>query len=457
MTERANHLPEILPAPRQTSTAQYVELHARSAFSFLEGASLPEELAIRCAELEQPAMALSDAHGVYGAPRFHMAARKSGIRALIGAEVANTDGSRYTLLAESRHGYQNLCRLITCTKLRDRQRGKPENPLATLGDFAEFSKGLVWLTGGPEGPLARVFSEHHGPTAREAVQEQLGLLTETFGKENVFVEVQRHYRRKEEVRNQALVELARSMRLPLLATNGVSHAIEAKRELQDVLTCVKHKTKISEAGRLLTYNSERHLKSSAEMERLFADLPEAIARTGELASRLSFTLEDLGYEFPHYPIPDGETETSFLRKRTEEGARRCYQPYSDKARKQIERELALIEKLKLSGYFLIVWDIVEFCRRKGILVQGRGSAANSAVCYSLGITAVDPVGMDLLFERFLSEERGEWPDIDIDLPSGNRREKAIQYLYQRYGELGAAMTANVITYRGRSAKVQIHP
>jgi error-prone DNA polymerase len=172
--------------------------------------------------------------------------------------------------------------------------------------------------------------------------------------------------------------------------------------LQDVLTCVRHKTTITRAGRLLSYNDESHLKSSVEMKRLFADLPEAFHETGELAGRLSFTLHDLGYEFPRYPAPDKETEISFLRKRTDEGARNRYRPYTDKARKQIERELALIEKLKLAGYFLIVWDVVEFCRKSGILVQGLGLAANSAVCYSLGIIAVDPVGMDLLFERFLS-------------------------------------------------------
>ncbi|HEX6648603.1 MAG TPA: error-prone DNA polymerase, partial [Pyrinomonadaceae bacterium] len=203
-----------------------------------------------------------------------------------------------------------------------------------------------------------------------------------------------------------------------------------------------------------------YLKSGAMMETLFADLPEAIANTAELSSRLKFTLEDLGYEFPKYPVPRGETMTSFLRKRTEEGARGRYtgthgMPTYERARPQLERELALIEKLKLEGYFLIVWDIVRFCNRHGILVQGRGSAANSAVCYSLGITAVDPIGMELLFERFLSEERGEWPDIDLDLPSGDKREKAIQYVYTRYGKLGAAMTANVITYRGRSAAREV--
>src|SRR6185369_7724667 len=224
-------------------------------------------------------------------------------------------------------------------------------------------------------------------------------------------------------------------------------------------TCIRNHTTLSKAGRLLEANSERHIKNEAEMSRLFADLPEAIAETGALASRLEFTLADLGYEFPRYPLPEGETMTSFLRKRTEEGERDRYGKKNAglraRARRQIERELALIAKLKLEGYFLIVWDIVKFCRDQGILVQGRGSAANSAVCYSLGITAVDPVGMELLFERFLSEERGEWPDIDLDLPSGDQRERVIQYIYQRYGTHGAAMTANVITYRGRSAAREV--
>jgi error-prone DNA polymerase len=206
---------------------------------------------------------------------------------------------------------------------------------------------------------------------------------------------------------------------------------------------------------LLARNSERHLKSPQEMQQLFADLPEALANTLELSSRLEFTLNDLGYEFPRYPVCEGETMNSFLRERAWEGFRQRYgraaPDMQTRAHSQIERELKLIEKLKLAGYFLIVWDLVRFCREQNILLQGRGSAANSAVCYSLGITAVDPVSMELLFERFLSEERGEWPDIDLDLPSGDEREKVIQYVYRRYGERGAAMTANVITYRNRMA------
>jgi error-prone DNA polymerase len=408
----------------------YVELHARSAFSFLEGASTPEALIERCAELDSPAMALLDRNSLSGAVRFHQQARKSGVRAIIGAEVAAAEGFRYALLAESRQGYQNLCRLLSRIKLRT-AHGDQESAAATVEDVTEHAAGLVCLA---QGDL-----EH---TRR---------LTQIFGVHNVFVELQRHYDRAEEHRNQAAIAIARKLQLPLLATNGVAHATENDRDVLDALTCVRHKTTIFDAGRLLAKNAERHLKSAAQMQKLFADLPEAIANTQNLAARLQFTLGDLGYQFPAYPVPPGETMNSYLRALARAGARKRYRPYYEKAQRQIERELAMIEKLDLAGYFLIVWDIVRFCQQQGLLVQGRGSAANSAVCYALEITAVDPVGMDLLFERFLSEERGEWPDIDLDLPSGDERERAIQYVYQRYGKLGAAMTANVITYRGRSA------
>src|SRR5208283_1368749 len=271
----------------------------------------------------------------------------------------------------------------------------------------------------------------------------------------VYVEVQRHFSLEEERRNQVAMALARSMQLPLLATNGVCYASPDQREILDVFSCLRHHRVLANAGRLLSCNSERYLKSPAQMSALFADLPEAIANTVELASRLKFTLKDLGYRFPVYPTPDKESQIAFLRARTWEGMVHRYGTGNERAVQQIDRELAVIEKLDLAGYFLIVWDIVRFCRENNILVQGRGSAANSAVCYSLGITAVDPVSMELLFERFLSEQRGEWPDIDLDLPSGDQRERAIQYVYERYGQLGAAMTANVITYRGRSAAREI--
>ena len=425
----------------------YTELHARSAFSFLEGASIPEELASACVERGMTAMAVLDRDGVYGAPRFYQAAKKTQIRAHIGAEVTSPFGWRYALLVESREGYQNLCRAITRMKLRAK---KGEGHVAAE-ELAEFKKGLICLTGGEVGPLADALKKGGIARGIECAQK----LCEIFGRENVYVELQRHLCREEEARNQAAVEIARKLSLPLLATNGVSHAQPLERELLDVFTCIRNHRTLATAGRLLTRNPERHLKTPAEMEKLFADLPEAIANTQTLSSRLQFTLKDLGYEFPKYPVPGGGTQMQFLRERTRDGMISRYGPDNEEARLQIDRELALIEKLDLPGYFLIVWDIVRFCAEKNILVQGRGSAANSAVCYALGITAVDPVGMGLLFERFLSEERGEWPDIDLDLPSGDQRERAIQYVYERYGKLGAAMTANVITYRGKSAAREI--
>jgi error-prone DNA polymerase len=409
-------------------TNAYVELHARSAFSFLEASSTPEDLVAACAARDVSALALTDRDGVYGAPRLHQAAKKAGLRAHVGAEVTCANGRRYPLLAATREGYRNLCRLITRMKLR---APKGEGA-ATPEELAAFARGLICLTCHPE-----------------------PWLVEAFGRHNLYAELQRHLVRGEEARNQALIESARRLGIGLVATNGVAYATPAARELLDVFTCVRHHVTLAAAGRRLERNAERHVKSPAEMARLFADLPEAVARTAEISARLDFTLADLGYEFPRYPVPGGGAMMDFLRQRVDEGARVRYRPYHERARRQIERELALIGKLKLEGYFLIVWDIVRFAKENGILAQGRGSAANSAVCYVLGITAVDPVGMDLLFERFLSEERGEWPDIDIDLPSGAQRERVIQYVYQRYGPLGAAMTANVITYRDRSAAREV--
>ena len=403
-----------------------------------------------CARLHMPAMALLDTDGVYGAPRFHMAAKKLELKAHIGAEVTACslhDKFRLPLLVSSRAGYQNLCRLITKMKLR----AKKGEGAVQKEELEEHAQGLVCLTGTADGPLAAAL-QHNGI---EEARKQVEQLIDIFGRGNVYIELQRHFHREEETRNRAAIAIARSLNLPLLATNGVCYAAAKDRELCDAFTAIRNHRTLSTAGRLLARNSERHLKSPQEMQQLFADLPEAISNTLELSSRLEFTLNDLGYQFPRYPVPEGETMNSFLRERAWEGFRERYGRTSPdmqtRARRQIERELVLIEKLKLAGYFLIVWDLVRFCREQNILAQGRGSAANSAVCYSLGITAVDPVSMELLFERFLSEERGEWPDIDLDLPSGDEREKVIQYVYRRYGERGAAMTANVITYRNRMA------
>jgi error-prone DNA polymerase len=429
----------------------YVELHSSSAFSFLQAASLPEALVDRAATLGYPALALLDRDGVYGAPRFHKAARAAGIQPIIGAEltVAIEEAGRageapyqpitIPVLCENADGYRNLCRLITRMKLR---APKGEGAL-TLEDLEGSTGGLIALIGRP------------ALSGRFGVGGLADRLVGLFGREQVYMEVQRHFRRDEHADNQTLVDLAAAFHVPVIATGGVRFAAPEDRPLFDVLTCIHQHTDLARAGRRLAPNAERYLKPPAEMAALFHDMPDAVARTRELAARLQYTMADLGYRFPDYPVPPGESQATFLRQITDIGARERYRPYHDRARAQITRELDLIEKLDLAGYFLIVWDIVNYCRQHDILVQGRGSAANSAVCYSLGITAVDPVKMELLFERFLSEERGEWPDIDLDLPSGDRREQVIQHVYEKYGRLGAAMTANVITYRGRSAAREV--
>jgi error-prone DNA polymerase len=462
---------QAVPAAFKASDSEYIELHAASAFSFLDGASQPEGLIECAAELGMPSMALADRNGVYGVARFHTAAKRIGIKAHIGAEIAvSSFGNRLTphawqphqypdepprivLLCASQAGYQNLCQLITRFKMRETTKAEGA---ATLEDLEEFSSGLICLTGGDEGPLASAL-QYDG---QDEARKRLDRLACIYGQTNVYVELQRHQQREEECRNQSLLSLASSRRLPVIATNGVRYANESDRELLDVFTSIRNGTTLDHAGRLLTANSARSLRSGQEMSALFRDLPEAIANTRIVSGRIEFTLNDLGYEFPHYPLPGGETMDSFLAKRVEEGVRKRYgspakRNLLDKARAQVRHELALIEKLGFAGYFLIVWDIIRYCQWNDFLVQGRGSAANSAVCYALEITAVDPVGMELLFERFLSENRGEWPDIDLDLPSGDHREQVIQYIYEHYGSLGAAMTANVISYRSRSAAREV--
>lgn len=425
----------------------------------------------QAANLELSGLAILDRDGLYGSPRLYTTAKKLGLRSHIGAEISvDAFGQqvqppawqphiipkrpvRLSVLCESQKGYKNLSLLISHYKLAQKSKCDGIAPFHKLQEHAE---GLVCLTGGDEGPLAAAL-ERGGIDEGRAT---LSRLVQTFGQKNVYVELQRHGVCEQEARNRAAISLAREFHLPLLATNGVNVATKYEREVLDVMTSIRHSCSLDEAGLLLQQNCERHLRSAREMSLLFQDVPEAIANTGALSDRLAFVMKDMGYEFPQYPVPEGGTMDPFLRARTFEGVARRYgcktsEKLRARADKQVEKELALIAKLGLAGYFLIVWDIVDFCRKRGILVQGRGSAANSAVCYSLGITAVDPVGMDLLFERFLSEVRGEWPDIDLDLPSETDREKAIQYVYERYGQLGAAMCANVITYRGRSAAREV--
>jgi error-prone DNA polymerase len=464
------------------TTMNYVELHASSAFSFLRGASFPEQLAEVAAGLEMPAMALLDRNGVYGAQRFSVAAREQNVRPIIGCELSMDDGSVLPVLVKNRTGYKNLCELLTESHLRS-EKGTCAVRWSELPQFAE---GLVAFFGLGSARVSRAgfgvapkqsfekFATDHEFRASKKVRDgedalanmrdacapqnlagRVKLLIAAFGRENVFTEIQRHFIRGEERINRELIELARLNRLPLLATNGVQYAKPYGREVLDVFTCIREHTHLDAAGRLLTENAERHLKSDREMRAIFADLPEAIENTSRLAERLTFSLENLGYEFPEYPVPAGHTMDSFLRTIVWFGAQQRYAAISAKVKRQLEEELALITKLGFPGYFLIVWDIVNFCREHNIMVQGRGSAANSAVCYCLGITPVDPVESHLVFERFLNESRKGWPDIDLDLPSGDRREAVIQEIYRRYGKHGAAMTANVISYRGRSAAREI--
>ena len=447
----------------------YVELHACSAFSFLRGGSFPEQLAERAAELEMPAMALLDRNGVYGAQRFSVAAREHNVRPIVGCELSMEDGAILPVLIESRAGYKNLCELLTQAHLRS-EKG---TCAVRWDELLSFAEGLIALLGSARasravsGALAGNFppqtipsgeapnGAREGACAPQNLEDRVRLLIDAFGRKNLFVEIQRHFVRGEESINQKLIDLARANRLSILATNGVQYATPFGRQVLDVFTCIREHTHLDVAGKLLTQNSERHLKSDREMRELFRDLPEAIENTERLAERLAFSLENIGYEFPEFPVPDGHSMDSFLRTIVWFGAQQRYAAVSSAVKRQLEEEIALISKLGFPGYFLIVWDIVNFCREHNVMVQGRGSAANSAVCYCLGITPVDPVSNHLVFERFLSESRKGWPDIDLDLPSGDRRESVIQEIYRRYGKHGAAMTANVITYRGRSAAREI--
>jgi error-prone DNA polymerase len=412
----------------------YVELRCRSAFSFLAGASNPEDLVQRAAGLGYPTLALADRGGLYGAPRFHQAARAAGLRGIVGAELTLDGGGRggaggsLLLLVESRRGYRNLSRLLTEAHASHARVG--------WNEVEEHAAGLVALVRGDE-------------LLEPALLDRAKAC---FGRDRLLVDVSRHRDRSAEAAARRAAALALAARVPVVASNDVRHAHPEGRELLDALTCLRWKISLDRAGRRLARNAERSLLSREEMLRRFADRPEWITASRAVAERCAFTLEDLGYRFPEFAVPAGESQASWLRKLTMAGARIRYgSPLPEAPRAQLERELALIAKLDLAGYFLIVHDIARYAREQRMLAQGRGSAANSAVCYALGITAVDPVGMGLLFERFLSEERGEWPDIDIDLPSGDQREKVIQYAFARYGERGAAMTAVVITWRTRLA------
>jgi len=420
--------------------SDYVELRAKSAFSFLEAASNPEDLAARAAELGHGALALGDRDGLSGMPRFHTAAKAAGVRALVGAELSDVEGRPLLLLAMSRAGYRHLARLLTVA-----QGNAPKGEARVSWDEIEAHAG---------GLFALVAAESLGRGAADAGEQAsrwLERATGAFGA-RLALDVARSQDRTQEAMTRRAVAIAEALGIPIAASGDVRAATPARKKLLDALTCLRHHTTLDQAGKLLLPNAERVLRSPREMAERFADRPAWLRATRAIAEQCEFTLADLGYRFPTFPTAPGESQAALLRRLTYAGARKRYgEKLTPRVQRQLEHELAVIEKLELAGYFLIVWDIARFAREQNILCQGRGSAANSAVCHALEITAVDAVGMELLFERFLSEERGEWPDIDLDLPSGDQRERAIQYVYQRYGPHGVGMTATVISYRTRSA------
>ncbi len=431
----------------------HVEFRGVSGFSFLEGACEPEALVRKAAELGYGAMGVLDRGGFYGSARAHHAGLECGLRVIVGAlldwggrpEIAPTApvlAPAVPVVCLRREGYRALSRHLTDGHLHG----------VAGEDFSLDDGGLAVLTGGRDGPVVSAILRGDKQAALQAAEG----LVRCFGKRNVYVEISRHGLRDDGKVGRQLRDLAGHLGLPLLAANAPLYAERGGRRLADAFACLRNHVPLDGAGRLLAANGERYLKSPREMAVLFKDLPEAVTNTLRLEGRVEFTLENLGYRFPDFPDGRGNPlslaeQATLLRRFSYAGAARRYGIPSRKVKDQLEHELAMIRRLGFQGYFLIVNDLVEFARGRGILCQGRGSGANSVVCYALGITAVDPVGGGLLFERFLSENRKSWPDIDIDFPSGDRREEVIQHVFRKYGERGAAMTANVITYRGKSA------
>lgn len=418
-------------------STRYTPLWVKSNGSFLQGASHPEELVEAAHSLGLDTLAITDRDSVNGIVRAWVRAEEIGVRLIVGAEVTIgttmpskrsttiEDARRVVLLAETREGYGRLCRLLTLGHAR-----APKGlSLVLPRELAEAAEGLVALA--PD------------PAALEWCADAFA--------GRLYALVARH-RRAEEVREEAALRAAaRCMNVPLVAAVEVLYHDRGRRFLADVLTCVRHRVTLDDAGRILKPNAEHYLPCTDEMRRRYRDLPDALARTREVAERCRFGLAQIRYRYPTEHLPDGESEQSWLVTLTFRGARERYGgTVPDDVRAQLSRELALIEELDYGGYFLTMWDVVTFCRQKAILCQGRGSAANSAVCYCLGITAIDPVRMELLFERFLSRERAEPPDIDLDIEH-ERREEVIQYVYERWGRRRAAMVANVVRYRPKSA------
>ncbi|HEX2675495.1 MAG TPA: DNA polymerase III subunit alpha, partial [Polyangiales bacterium] len=412
-------------------------LWCKSNFSFLEGASHPDELVEEAQRLGFSSVAITDRDGVQGIVRAHVRARELGMKLIVGSEVTVDDGSTLVLLVRDRAGYANLCRLVTRGRLRH-EKGKSS---VSWEDVCEHAGGLIALLGGDRSPLV----------AKEDPSAVLGLLGETFGSDALYALVARHRRVGEPEQEALLRERAANHGLARVASTEVLYHTPARRPLQDVLTCIRHGTTLQQARTLLKPNAEHALKSPHALAALYADDPAALERSAEIDRLCNFSLADIRYRYPSERLPDGSTSSQWLRTLVEEGAHVRYpEGVPSEVSLQLGKELAVIDQLDYCGYFLTMREIVRFCREKEILCQGRGSAANSAVCYCLGITAIDPVRMGLLFERFLSVERAEPPDIDLDIEH-ERREEVIQHVYSVYGRHHAAMVCNVVRYRPRSA------
>ncbi|HUV30393.1 MAG TPA: error-prone DNA polymerase [Acidobacteriota bacterium] len=420
----------------------YTELHCHSNFSFLDGASHPEALVERAYQLGYPALALTDHNGLYGIVRFSQAALSKGIKPIFGAEITLDDDHHLLLLVKNPTGYANLSRLLSEAQLKSK-KGEARVTRDLLDGHRE---GIIALSGCMLGEIPKALLDGNTNDARRAAARY----RELFGRDNFYLELQHHNLPMHQTVCAGLARLGRALDIPLVATNNAHYAAPEDRPLQDVLTCIRHHTTLDDARDLLYPNAERYLKSAEQMSRQFARLPEAIENTQAITEQCWFMLRDLKTSLPDFPTPDGQSTRACLRHLTYRGAKKRYGELTAEVVNQLEHELRLINKLDLTGYFLIVRDIARFCNENGILCQGRGSAANSAVCYCLEITAVDPIRLRLLFERFISEERSEPPDIDIDI-ANNRREEVIQYVYNKYGREHAAMVCEVITYRGRSA------
>ena len=442
---------------RGTSQVRYAELHAHSSYSFLDGASSPEEMAEEAHRLGLEALAITDHNGFYGVVRFAEAALEWKLPTVFGSElsllrdaprtgVADPDGSHLLVLARGQEGYRRLSRQIAAGHMAAGEKGLLRFDVETLAGAAD-GHWLI-LTGCRKGTVRQALSSS-GPDAADAA---LGELIDLFGRDNVAVELTAQGMADDDERNAVLAGLARRNRVMTVATTGAHFSAPHRRRLAMAMAAVRARRSLDEMDGWLAPLGGAHLRSGDEMARLLSAHPDAIDNAAMLAGELAFGLHLIAPQLPPFDVPEGHTESSWLRELTARGATERYgTPQSHpKAYEQIEHELDVIDSLGFPGYFLVVEDIVRYCRDNNILCQGRGSAANSAVCYALGITAIDPVGNDLLFERFLSPARDGPPDIDIDIES-DLREEAIQYVYRRYGRQNAAQVANVITYRGKSS------